>query len=490
MTKPARLILALLWVALIARAAPPNPGFYTFDGTQLRPLGLQRRAGSESFASNWRQLLQFGRTPSSFLAALKERSDTHEEEDDEEEEVEDEEDVVEDREDDDDGPVVPQPPSHISSAHLLPDYLTHQEFLKPQLQAAGFSGGRIIAGPFPVPLAGLHPHGQVPKPALRSGSVAPSTAPIAPPHPPPPPPVPSTKPKLQLFKLQQQQQQYKPVQFAAVPASPPPPPPSKSVTPHQRPTPAPAKLSYPLPSGGPVHWYAAHQSGPEKQASVLGQPTYSLPAVTDASSSSPTRLSYGGWTPIYSASYSNVALQDEDVATVAVAAPVAPPPELAFEPPASAISQPEEVQQELRELVAEADSTAPVVVVAAALTNEDDSTGTSTFIPPPPPADPATTSSSRRQSKTVRKRKAKQVLRNPSSLSPLTDAEVVIVTAAEASSLLPAGGEAGGPSSGRVQGRYVGRVMPASIYDDDDVIIRISPEVSNNAEPVEWTHLD
>ena len=82
MTKPARLILALLWVALIARAAPPNPGFYTFDGTQLRPLGLQRRAGSESFASNWRQLLQFGRTPSSFLAALKERSDTHEEDDD------------------------------------------------------------------------------------------------------------------------------------------------------------------------------------------------------------------------------------------------------------------------------------------------------------------------------------------------------------------------------------------------------------------------
>jgi len=463
MTKPARLILALLWVALIARAAPPNPGFYTFDGTQLRPLGLQRRAGSESFASNWRQLLQFGRTPSSFLAALKERSDTQEEDDDEEE-VEDEEEVVEDREDDDDGPVVPQPPSHISSAHLLPDYLTHQEFLKPQLQAAGFSGGRIIAGPFPVPLAGLHPHGQVPKPALRSGSVAPSTAPIAPPHPPPPPPpVPSTKPKLQLFKLQQQQQQqqYKPVQFAAVPASPPPPPPpppSKSVTPHQRPNPAPAKLSYPLPSGGPVHWYAAHQGGPEKQASVLGQPTYSLPAVTDGSSSSPTRLSYGGWTPIYSASYSNVALQDEDVAAVAVAAPapVEPPQELAFEPPASAISQPEEVQQE------------------------------------PPPADPITTSSSRRQSKTVRKRKAKQVLRNPSSLSPLTDAEVVIVTAAEeASSLLPAGGEAEGSSSGRVQGRYVARVMPASIYDDEDVMIRISPEVSNNAEPVGWTtHLD
>jgi hypothetical protein len=59
----------------------------------------------------------------------------------------------------------------VSAHQLLPDYLTHQEFLKPQLQAAGFSGGRIIAGPFPVPLARL------PKPPARSSSVSPTPIP-------------------------------------------------------------------------------------------------------------------------------------------------------------------------------------------------------------------------------------------------------------------------------------------------------------------------
>ena len=51
--------------------------------------------------------------------------------------------------------------SSVPASHLLPDYLMHQEFLKPQLQAAGFSGGRIIAGPFPVPLSSLPSPAQV-----------------------------------------------------------------------------------------------------------------------------------------------------------------------------------------------------------------------------------------------------------------------------------------------------------------------------------------
>lgn len=493
--KPARLILALLWAALLAQAAPPSPGYYTFDGSSLRPLAVQRRAGSESAFSSWKQLLQpFGRTPS-FLAALTERAATNAEEDDEdEEEVEDEEDVeVEERDDDedeeDDGTSHRGLPT-VSSAHLLPDYLTHQEFLKPQLQAAGFSGGRIIAGPFPVPLSGLPPPPHVPKPPPRSGSVAP------PPLPPPPPP-PASKPKLQIFK--QQLQQYKPVQFPAVavtpgtlapPPPPPPPPATTTAVPTSSkvavtPRPAPAKLNYVIPLGGPVHWHAAHQSGPEKPASVLGQPTYSHPAVfNQESSSGPTKLSYGGWTPIYSASYSHVAVQDEEEPNNNY--------QYASAPSISSVETEEqhhvqEVQQELKELVAEADETAPVVVVVAASSStpdaaqpdrDDESAGTSTFIPPPSsvsntpaaaaasatgtPDGVALTLTPNKKAKTVRKRKAKQVA-NPSSLSPWpADAEVVIVTAGASS---PPALPAAVAGSGRGQGRYVGHVMPASLYD-------------------------
>ena len=486
------MLVLVSWAALMAHAAPPDPGFYTFDGSVLRPL-VQKRAGNDM--GGWKQLLQPFSRSSSFLAALTERGGHQEDDEDSAEDEEDEEvafarEIEDDEEEEEENDQVQHrgiDSSHlptvssahlpaVSSAHLLPDYLTHQEFLKPQLQAAGFSGGRIIAGPFPVPLTNL------PKPPPRSGSVAP------PPPPPPPPPAPSKQQhqkqpspfKLpgQIFKQQpqaQQQKQYKPVQFPAVPIAPPPPPPQTSKP--APPRPAPAKINYVIPSGGPVHWHAAHQSGPEKPAASLGQPTYSHPAVQEFSSSSvPTRLSYGGWTPIYSASYSHVAVPD-DVEVVA------PQQQQQQQQPVTersvAASRPEAVQ-ELDE-----QESAELAAAESALTRGDDSesasSGTSTFIPLP--ADEVTPSSTSVK-KTVRKRKAKQVPRwNPSS--PI-DTEVAIVTAVDSAAAAVAAATDSLPvssSSGRVQGRYVGRVLPASLYDDDVIPLTAA------AGPLGWRQI-
>lgn len=135
------LVVVLFSLATVCQTAPARPvGYYSFDGQTLRPLTIvQRRSDDDGFSFGIRNGWKLPFSKPSFLSALTER---------------------------DAGDETPT----ISSDHLLPDYLTHQEFLKPQLQAAGFSGGRIIAGPFPVPLAKL------PSPVLpsRSGTVPPS----------------------------------------------------------------------------------------------------------------------------------------------------------------------------------------------------------------------------------------------------------------------------------------------------------------------------
>lgn len=132
---------AVLAMMATCQAGPFRPvGYYTFDGKNLRPLNVvQKRSDDDGFSFGGRNGWKLPFAKPGFLSALTDR-------------------------DEDDRPTV--------SAHqLLPDYLTHQEFLKPQLQAAGFSGGRIIAGPFPVPLARL------PKPPSRSSSVSPTPLP-------------------------------------------------------------------------------------------------------------------------------------------------------------------------------------------------------------------------------------------------------------------------------------------------------------------------
>ena len=480
-------ILTVLSMAAVCQAAPSRPvGYYTFDGKSLRPLNVvQRRSDDDGFSFGGRHGWKLPFAKPSFLSALTDRGD------------------------DDERPTV-------SSDHLLPDYLTHQEFLKPQLQAAGFSGGRIIAGPFPVPVAGL------PKPPPRSGTVA--------------PPAPPSTTSATKIKLQQTTQSslpafiykatpppsYKPVQFPAVQsvpakvvaARPPPPPP-----PQQQP-----KLVYTIPTSSPVHWHAAHQSGPERPASSLGVVSYSHPAaLVSETAGGSTRLSYGGWTPIYSASYAHVQTQQDPVASVQ-SLQLEPPSEIrqlkkepiiveaALVPERQVVNQPE-AQQSLEEqlepvvidlvprviipgsaspitestatpetksdLLPSTTEATPVVIIVGASAADDNNNKKP--IETPTASAPVVTEAKR----TVRKRKAKQVpsskrrnsVDGASSSSSLSsdraiNQEVAIVTASSSPALAddPSSSSSSLPalsSRGQGQGRYVGRVLPASVFDDD-----------------------
>jgi len=255
-----------------------------------------------------------------------------------------------DDEEDDDREEYPS----ITSAHLLPEYLTHQEFLKPQLQKAGFSGGRIIAGPFPVPLSKL------PKPPSRSGSAeeGPSVSSPIPPTLPQslqqslpqslqlslpqslPQGLPQRIPIAPQFNYQQKLPSkptkavkyskaplkllqrplaalaeaaasmrphsiHRPQPQVTVPTAAAAAPPALPVT-----TPKP-KLIYPIPSADSTNpqWLAAYHSGPETPLSSLGNIKYSLPARNVQNvgvAAADIRLSYGGWTPIYSPATSSI----------------------------------------------------------------------------------------------------------------------------------------------------------------------------------------
>jgi len=282
---------------------------------------------------------------------------------------------------------------YISSAHLLPDYLTHQEFLKPQLQKAGFSGGRIIAGPFPVPLSKL------PKPPSRSGSEegplsAPPTLPstvssTSPPIPPSTIPVavpsniPSVKPSVnpsaipaalpapsanparvpiapqfnypQKLPVTSKPTKYTPktplkllqrplAALAEAAASMRPNParpaqPVQAVQPvqpvqpvRQVVVPQKNKLIYPIPaptSSNP-QWLAAYHGGPETPLSSLGAIKYSLPA-NPGLAAADIRLNYGGWTPIYSPATSSIRISKPE--------PLAPAAESESHPEYEAQSQ-------------------------------------------------------------------------------------------------------------------------------------------------------
>lgn len=496
-------ILLLLAVAATCQAARPV-GFYTFDGQSLRPLTqpVQRRSDDDGFPSFTSVVRNGWKLPFAKLAALTERDDNV-------------------------GPTV-------SSDHLLPDYLTHQEFLKPQLQAAGFSGGRIIAGPFPVPLSSL------PKPPLRSSV--------------PLPPTPAAVSKHQ--KLQQQSvpppsafiykstpappSSYKPVQFPAVQSIPPKVAPV--VVPSTRPSAVPqqSKLVYTIPTTNPIHWHAAHQSGPERPTSALGVPSYSHPAtLVSESAGGSTRLSYGGWTPIYSASYAHVQTQQDPVvpivvqqqpvhqqSTVGVVTIVeeddsGQPEGLLVVPERQVVHQPEAPQSlddtddvsnnnndnkplvvdlvprviipasssletttttttipstpittttvstlKLSEDGVVADSSPVVVVVVAEAVDNDKPTidllasSSSSSSSPSLKVGPIVTEAKR----TVRKRKAKQVPRRRNSS---LNQEVLLPTATASSAPSSSLPDALPLGRGQGQGRFVGRVLPASVFEDD-----------------------
>lgn len=506
---------AVLAMMATCQAGPFRPvGYYTFDGKNLRPLNVvQKRSDDDGFSFGGRNGWKLPFAKPGFLSALTDR-------------------------DEDDRPTV--------SAHqLLPDYLTHQEFLKPQLQAAGFSGGRIIAGPFPVPLARL------PKPPSRSSSVSPTPLPpvdavtaitkIKPPQQvqspslptfvykatPPPPPPPSS---------------YKPVQFPAVQVAPTkvvqaarPPPPSpapqqsqQQSQPQQQQQP---KLVYTLPATNPVHWHAAHQSGPERQTSTLGVASFSHPAaLVSETAGGSTRVSYGGWTPIYSASYAHVQTQQDPT-------PIGRPVALQLDPSTDiremrkpivleshvvperqVLNQPEaqqslddgsdeRVEQPSIDLVPRvivpgfgppdltssvpqkgASVAAPFVVVASA--------GAPSAADDKPSLDLTATSSSSlpvvtETRRTVRKRKAKQVAPSIRRYSDRAiNRQAAIMTASSPSAAPP-------PSSsslvhslpalmstrqGRGQGRYIGRVLPATVFDERPT--------GDSATPLGWRQMN
>ena len=212
--------------------------------------------------------------------------------------------------------------SRLSDSDLLPDYLMHQEFLKPQLQAAGYSGGKIIAGPFRVPLAAL-PKPQ--RPNSGNGGPPPIPIPVLPqvpaiqqqqqqqpqpaPNPkpatynrppaysnsllsvPPPPATPTTKPPPPTPAPPQQPAAYKPP-----PISPNliynPPPVSPNLI-YNAPTPAPvATLVYnppPLVSSKSIgqHFYKVDESQPPSSAN--GLIAYKTGASTDQNNNYATR---------------------------------------------------------------------------------------------------------------------------------------------------------------------------------------------------------
>lgn len=530
-------LAVLLIVGAVCQAAPARPvGYYTFDGKSLRPLNVvQRRSDDDGFSFGGRNGWKLPFAKPAFLSALTDRNEE-------------------------------ERPT-ISSDHLLPDYLTHQEFLKPQLQAAGFSGGRIIAGPFPVPLAGL------PKPPPRSGTV------------PPIPVTPATQvvSKVKFQQQQQQQQQtqtsiptfvykatpppaasYKPVQFPAIQSVPAKivavrPPATQPQQQQQQ-----AKLVYPIPASSSVHWHAAHQSGPERPASALGVASYSHPAtLVSESAGGSTRLSYGGWTPIYSASYAHVQTQQESVPPVqSQSAQLHSQPELKSEgssyldgeekvqepvviealvPERQVVNQPEAQQsldedsqvverlepevdliprviitgssplsfesKKIRKEKQENKSDTPVVVVIAASSEDGPAEGP---VESPSSNVPVVTEVKR----TVRKRKAKQVPSSSSwkrrnSMESASDVghvgravnqEVAIVTASSSYSadapsplLLPDSDSSSSAlpallsGRGQGQGRYVGRVLPASLFEDDTsaVLAPVEDQAVGSA-PVGW----
>ena len=287
---------------------------------------------------------------------------------------------------------------YISSAHLLPDYLTHQEFLKPQLQKAGFSGGRIVAGPFPVPLSKL------PKPPARSGTeegpqsvppppfpspfsptasstvssvnpsinptakpslapaINPARVPIVPPFnyqqklPPTPKPV-KYNPKAPLKLLQrplaalaEAAASMRPNPVRPVPSVQPVQPVPPPVQPVRQVVPQKTKLVYPIPaptSSNP-QWLAAYHSGPETPLSSLGSIKYSLPA-NPGLAAGDIRLNYGGWTPIYSPATSSIRISKPE--SQAAVAETEPQPEFQpeHEAPSLLDAQPEYEQEHEQE---------------------------------------------------------------------------------------------------------------------------------------------
>lgn len=503
-----RFVLAVAGVALLgswaAEALPARPvGYYTFDGEKLRPINLAQRRSDEPGEEaddedeerpsglaalvgniNWKlpSLENTRQRTAAFLSAIIDRGDSEE------------------------GAKLPG----ITSQQLLPDYLTHQEFIKPQLQAAGFSGGRIIAGPFPVPLSSLPkppgrsiPSGPIPHiPAVAPPVAPPVAAQVAPSvaqhvaqqaapsvaqpakvkpakpqsvkllKPPPPPPTTATTTTTTTTTpapvTVRPFNSYKPVQFPAVKVSP------VRAAPT---TQAPKKLVYAIPTGGPVHWYAAHSSGPEKPVSVLGVPAYSHPATLEASVGG-TRLSYGGWTPMYSPSYASVNVQQEPsderpqhVTERNVVPQTAAPQTLDVEQPDDQAAE----QSVVRETVA-----LPRIVFGAgsvgspALTSEAESDAAAGA------SSASVTASSRR---TVRKRKAKQVrpvrrvVRPLSGAEPAPDQEVAASEPAAPREPAPLAGAPSEPvvvvpaadhwSLGQVQGRSLtGYWVPAVEVSD------------------------
>ena len=238
-----------------------------------------------------------------------------------------------------------------------------------------------------------------------------------------------------------------------------------------------------------------------------------------------TRLSYGGWTPIYSASYSHVQTQQDPVASVQSQSLQLEPPaeirqlkkepiivEAALVPERQVVNQPE-AQQSLEEqlepvvidlvprviipgsaspitestatpetksdLLPSTTEATPVVIIVGASAADDNNNKKP--IETPTASAPVVTEAKR----TVRKRKAKQVpsskrrnsVDGASSSSSLSsdraiNQEVAIVTASSSPALAddPSSSSSSLPalsSRGQGQGRYVGRVLPASVFDDD-----------------------
>ena len=372
------------------------------------------------------------------------------------------------RQDDDDQGV-------ISSAHLLPDYLTHQEFLKPQLEAAGFSGGRIIAGPFPVPLSKL------PKPPVRSSAAAEAAvtgvpAPVTIPAPTAPKVTKSVASKgtanvkSQLKLIQRPLAALsavagRPAPSQPVRAGPPPAAPSSSSS---------AKLTYSIPPSAARQpsWLAAYQSGPERPLSSLGSVKYSLPAqdpaVGSASASGDVRVSYGGWTPIFSPVASHLApqLAQQQGQQQAPAAAARRP---AAESPSSASLDNADLENihygdvfgdlgtGVNDLIAASDDASFVARAAQPVSEANESVPVLALTPEVTIASalPSASSAPVTHKRTVRG------LHKPEQVGVSGGATTLSPPPAHSSA-----GDENSSNRGRGQGRYVGHALPASVSED------------------------
>jgi hypothetical protein len=240
-----------------------------------------------------------------------------------------------------------------------------------------------------------------------------------------------------------------------------------------------------------------------------------------------TRVSYGGWTPIYSASYAHVQTQQDPIPIgkpiqleqttdireinrkpIVVESVVVPERQVVNQPEAQqSLDDGGEVDEPTVDLVPRviipgslssdfnspvpekaASVAVPVVVVVASATEDDKSSLDLSAAYLPSSSVPVVTQTKR----TVRKRKAKQV--SSSSIRRNSDRainqEMAVVTAAASPLAAPSSSSSSLPESlpallsvreGRGQGRYIGRVLPASVYDVD--------QSSDSSVPVGWRQI-